>query len=85
MVLYSHIRLLYIIKMKNKSRDSLSKGLDSGGKSAASILDFLFLSIDILIQNLQLVYQRLLRVDESCWILLELFSFAALQRKKDKS
>ena len=71
--------------MKNKNRDSLSKGLDSGGKSAASILDFLFLSIDILIQNLQLVYQRLLRVDESCRILLELFSFAALERKKDKS
>ena len=71
--------------MKNKNRDSLSKGLDSGGKSAASILDFLFLSVNILIQNLQLVYQWLLWVDESCRILLELFSFAALQRKKDKS
>ena len=48
----------------------LFSSLDSSGKPVASIFDFLFLSADIIIQYLQLVYQWLLGVHESCRILL---------------
>ena len=82
MIYILHIHILHNIVIYNKitNRDFLSQGLDSCGESIPSILDLLFLSVDIVIQHLQLVYQGLLGVHESCWILLELLSFAALER-----